>query len=267
MRLCRPTYPAPRDILPRRRGLFVSAPRVERIGDATLYLGDCRDVLPMLSGVDAVVTDPPYGTGGWRRTEAGNGGNPAGCLVHESWDNGFLDWFLLIKAPVLTFWPAAKTSGLLAMADGTGRRKHRALYMHKLDPKPQVAGRIAWSVEPIWCLSEEGFQLYGATDWISVSTPRLGRDYGATGHPYEKPVECLEWLIQKVAAAVICDPFMGSGTTGVACARLGRCFIGVEAHEPYFDIACRRIEQAYRQPDLFVPRARPSAPVIADLFA
>jgi len=244
--------------------------RCEHIGDATLYLGDCREVLPGLSGVDAVVTDPPYGTGGWRRTESGAGSNPSGALVRESWDSGFLDWFLLTKAPILTFWPAAKTSGLLAMADGTGRHKHRALYMHKRDPKPQVAGRIAWSVEPIWSLSKEGFQLYGATDWISVSTPRLGRDYGATGHPYEKPAECMEWLIDKIEATRICDPFMGSGTTGVACTRLGRRFVGVEIEPKYFDIACRRIEQAHRQRDLFMHAPVPEHPVeteIADLFA
>ena len=76
------------------RGRVVTQ-RVERIGDATLYLGDCREILPTLGRVDAVITDPPYGTGGWRRTESGNGSNPAGRLVRESWDSGFLDWTLL----------------------------------------------------------------------------------------------------------------------------------------------------------------------------
>ena len=244
--------------------------RVERIGDAVLYLGDCREILPTLGRVDAVITDPPYGTGGWRRTESGNGSNPAGRLVRESWDSGFLDWFLLVSSPVIAFWPAASTKNLLAKADGSGRRKHRALYMHKVDPKPQVAGRISWSVEPIWCLSDDGFQLYGGTDWISVSVPRLGRDHDATGHPYQKPIECLEWLIQKTMGSLICDPFMGSGTTGVACARLGRKFIGIEIHEPYFDIACRRIEQAYRQADLFIAAPVPVDPAeqrAMDFFA
>lgn len=243
--------------------------RIEHIGNATLYLADCREVLPGQLGVDAVVTDPPYGTGGWRRTESGNGSNPAGRLVRESWDGGFLDWFLLTTAPVVAFWPAANTNSLLAIADNSGRRKHRALYMHKLDPKPQVAGRISWSVEPIWCLSTDGFQLYGGTDWISVSTPRLGRDYDATGHPYQKPLECMEWLIRKFDANGICDPFMGSGTTGVACARLGRRFIGIEIEPRYFDIACRRIEQAQRQRDLFVDAPVPEPPEderMADLF-
>lgn len=243
--------------------------RSEHIGDATLYLGDCREVLPTLSGVDAVVTDPPYGTGGWRRTEAGRGSNPSGRLVREAWDVGFLDWMLLTKAPVIAFWPACHTRNLLAMADSTGRRKHRALYMHKLDPKPQVSGRIAWSVEPIWCLSDDGFQLYGGTDWISVSTPRLGRDYDASGHPYQKPIACMDWLIRKVGESTVLDPFMGSGTTGVACARLGRRFIGIEIEARYFDIACRRIEAAQRQRDLFVHVPVPVHPVetqIADLF-
>ncbi len=245
--------------------------RIETFDNATLYLGDCREVLPMLNDVDAIVTDPPYGTGGWRRTGAGNGSNPAGSLVREAWDSGFLDWMIpLSQAPLLVFWPPARTSNLLAMADGTGRRKHRALYMHKLDPKPQVAGRIAWSVEPIWCLSDEGFQLYGGTDWISVSTPRTGRDRDATGHPYQKPLECLLWLIEKTCARTILDPFMGSGTTGVACARLGRKFIGIEIEPRYFDIACRRIEEAQRQGDMLnqlPPAEDPSEARMRDLWA
>lgn len=244
--------------------------RVERIGNSTLYLGDCREVLPTLSGIDAIVTDPPYGTGGWRRTASGNGSNPSGKLVREAWDSGFLDWMILSKAPVVSFWPAARTQSLLAMAEGTGRRKHRALYMHKLDPKPQVSGRIAWSVEPIWCLSDDGFQLYGGTDWINVSTPRMGRDYEAVGHPYQKPIECLEWIIHKITVDVICDPFMGSGTTCVACARLGRASIGIEIDPVYFDIACSRIEEAQRQGDLLnqmPPAEDPADTRMADLFA
>lgn len=88
-------------------------------------------------------------------------------------------------------------------------------------------------------------------------------------HPTQKPVQLMTWCVQKTEGDLILDPFMGSGTTGVACARLGRRFIGIEIEPRYFDIACRRIEQAQRQPDLFVPRV-PVHPVetqIADLFS
>jgi hypothetical protein len=127
------------------------------------------------------------------------------------------------------------------------RPKVRLLYMRKRDPKPQVGGRTAWSVEPIVCASDDGFLLYGGTDWCEASTPRLNRDACATGHPYQKPEQVMRWLIAKTKAGTIADPFMGSGTTGVACANLGRKFIGIEIERRYFDIACERIEAAYAQ--------------------
>ncbi len=219
--------------------------RVEKIGNATLYLADCREVLPTLGKVDAVITDPPYGTGGWRRTESGAGSNPSGQLIREAWDAGDTDWLTFGEWPVLTFWPAARMPQLMAALGN--RQKVRLLYMRKLDPKPQVQGRIAWSVEPIVCASQDGFQLYGGTDWTEASTPREGRDAVATGHPYQKPLGVMEWLVGKARVDVVCDPFMGSGTTGVACANLGRSFIGIEREPKYFDIACRRIEDAQRQ--------------------
>ena len=88
-------------------------------------------------------------------------------------------------------------------------------------------------------------------------------------HPTQKPVALMEWCLQFVDAETILDPFMGSGTTGVACARLGRRFIGVEIEPRYFDMACRRIEEAQRQRDLFVDAPVPEPPEderVADLF-
>ena len=85
-------------------------------------------------------------------------------------------------------------------------------------------------------------------------------DREARSHPHQKPFSLCEALIEKLPSQfIILDPFMGSGTTGIACARLGRKFIGIEIEERYFDIACRRIEDAYRQADLFV-----KAPVAED---
>ena len=99
----------------------------------------------------------------------------------------------------------------------------------------------------------------------SVSRASMGRV-----HPNEKPIDLLRHIVEKAPGETILDPFMGSGTTGVACARLGRKFIGIEIELKYFDIACRRIEQAQRQRDLFVHTPVPEHPVdtqIADLFA
>lgn len=224
--------------------------RVETIGNATIYLGDCRAVLGSLDSFDLVVTDPPYGTGGWRRDEGGQGSNPRGKLIKEDWDSGATDWLKLCRlAPVMAFAPA--TPKWLAGFEAAGYVKFRWLYMRKLDPRPQVGGRTAWSIEPICVASLDGFQLYGGTDWKDASTPRLGRDEDGTGHPYQKPVEVMTWLIDKTKAVTVVDPFMGSGTTGVAAVRLGRKFIGVEMDEKYFDMARKRIEDAAKQPDMF----------------
>ena len=226
--------------------------RTEIIGDCTLILGDCLEALDTVGAVDAVVTDPPYGTGGWRRSTPGQGGNPAAQLVREAWDDGALEWLPLCRGtPVLTFWPSAHMPELMRASTRCGYTKVRMLYMRKSDPKPQMAGRISWAVEPIVALGQEGFQLYGGTDWCEASTPRLNRDADATGRPYQKPLAVMDWLLAKLRADRILDPFLGSGTTGVAAARAGLSFIGIEREPAYFDIACHRIEQAYRQPRLF----------------
>ena len=88
----------------------------------------------------------------------------------------------------------------------------------------------------------------------------------ARSHPHQKPISLVASLLQKLPAAeVILDPFMGSGTTGVACAQLGRKFIGIEIEPKYFDIACRRIEKAQKQGDLLrdvMPRTVPKQEIM-----
>lgn len=209
----------------------------------TIYHGDCREIEMWSWRVhpDVLITDPPYGTGGWRRTEAGAGRNPKASLVVEDWDDGAVDW--LPRIPTLTFWTAAKTAQLLNAAVKRGLTKHRALYMRKKDPKPQIGGRTRWSVEPIWVLSEEGFLLHGGDDVVEASTPRMGRDANAHDHPYEKPLSVMEWLVGKTEAETIIDPFMGSGTTLRAAKNLGRKAIGVEIDERYCEIAAQRMGQ------------------------
>lgn len=121
----------------------------------------------------------------------------------------------------------------------------------------------------VWNKPERNFTLAEAElAWTNIDAvvrvfdaPRsdVGRE-----HPTQKPLALMRWCIAKLPRAeTILDPFMGSGTTGVAAVNLGRRFVGIEREPKYFDIACRRIEQAYRQPDLFVSRPEPK-PTKAD---
>lgn len=213
-------------------------------GQVTIYCGDCREILPTLQA-DIVITDPPYGTGGWRRLESGKGSDPTASLVVEEWDDGATEWLRLIPCgTAFVFWPAARTHELLTAAKQNGLTKHRTLYMRKPDPKPQVGGRTRWSVEPIWVLSRDGFVLYGGDDVLEACQPRAGRDRDATGHPYEKPLTVMTWLIAKTKAGVILDPFSGSGTTLVAAKIMGRKAIGIEHDEQWCVKAVQRLRQS-----------------------
>lgn len=210
--------------------------RREQIGDATLYLGDCREVLPLLPKVDAVVTDPPYGTGC-----APRGGKIAGTIAIDSapslpWDQFDLAWLDLVSGPAAVFCHHS-TIGPLAHRLGSDA----TLVYLKSNPSP-----FGCSYEP--CVVR-GFD---------KRPPHHVEAYNAFNgqlHPTQKPLEVMEFVIGKAPGETILDPFMGSGTTGVACAKLGRKFIGIEIEPKYFDIACKRIDEAYRQPRLFKDEA------------
>jgi DNA modification methylase len=207
--------------------------RVEVIGDATLYLGDCRDVLPTLRGVDAVVTDPPYGIAHVWQGGFGKGWGKADAQkeLRNSWDAEGPDQAVL-------GWISARTQAVVWGGN-----------YFELPPSR------CWLV---WNKPERGFTLAEAElAWTNMDAvvrvcdaPRSESD---REHPTQKPVKVMMFSVQKTSG-VVCDPFMGSGTTGVACAKLGRRFIGIEIEPRYFDIACRRIEAAQRQPDMFVPK-------------
>jgi DNA modification methylase len=216
---------------------------IVKIGDATLYHGDCLEILPTLPKVDAVVTDPPYGIGyqsGYATDalwHAGRSIDGDGCTTARD---------RMIEAaagvPMLVFgtWRAERpnlTRQVLIWDKGG------ALGMGALD--------IPWKPdhEEIHVLGK-GF--VGSRDSGSVLRVSPVQSMAKNGrvHPTEKPVRLLEKLCVKVPGLVL-DPFMGSGTTGVACANLGRKFIGIEIERKYFDIACERIAAAYAQGRLF----------------
>lgn len=204
--------------------------RTETIGGATLYLGDCREVLPTLGKVDAVVTDPPYGIGfarqptKWQRRA---GATPV------NWDNSPSEIvpFLTALSDCVVVWGG----NYYEMPPSRGW-----LSWFKPDAPPSMA-----SLELAWTSRNQNARQISH----SISATNAER----VGHPTQKPLAVMEWTIRMAnAGETILDPFMGSGTTGVAAMRLGRKFIGIEIEPRYFDIACRRIEEAQRQADLFV---------------
>ena len=207
------------------------------IGDATLYCGDCLEIMPLLGKVDAVVTDPPYGIGrdGERSSTGGHGGRRG--YEFRGWDQErpSLELFRLILASAEhhIIWGGNYFADIFPPSG-------KWLVWDKGQRIKQSDGELAWT------------SFNGALRIFELNRVALLTD-GAE-HPTQKPVKLMRWCLQQLpdSAHTILDPFMGSGTTGVACAKLGRKFIGIEIDRTYFDIACERIAKAYDQPDLFV---------------
>ena len=197
------------------------------IGDCTLIRGDCMEVLPTLGKFDAVITDPPYGIG--------IAANPV-RQMHEKmeWDAAPLDKLgldlCISKGDVVIVWGG----------NYFDLPPHQCFYVwDKIQPEEFSLAMC----EQAWTNKKGPAKIYRQ----SVLSYRKE-------HPTQKPVELMHWCIEQLRnPQTILDPFMGSGTTGVAAVQLGRSFTGIEREPKYFDIACKRIEQAYAQGRLFEP--------------
>lgn len=193
------------------------------IGNATLYLGDCREILPGLPKVDACITDPPYGIGANKQTlgsgkkKFDRGGNWDDSVPDIRWIPGHARWFCV--------WGGNYFADQLPTTNDI-------LVWHKKND-----GLTFSECEFAWTNSGKQSRIK-SHHWSGEEKE----------HPTQKPLPVMEWCIGYFPeAAMILDPFMGSGTTGVACMNLGRSFIGIEREPKYFDIACRRVEDAQRQ--------------------
>jgi site-specific DNA-methyltransferase (adenine-specific) len=207
--------------------------------NATLYLGDCMDILPTLPKVDAVITDPPYGIA---KTWKG------GFSAKHGWGKAGID------ADLRNDWDSdVPSDDLIKMILSIGDQQI-------------IWGGNYFNLPPsrcwlVWNKPERGFTLAEAElAWTNKDNvvrvfdgPRSdpGRE-----HPTQKPLSLMSWCVSKTKGSTILDPFMGSGTTGVAAIQMGRKFIGIEREPKYFDIACERIEQASKQVDMFVEQPK-----------
>lgn len=216
------------------------------IGDCRLLLGDCMDIMPTLCKVDAVVTDPPYGIG-WK---------PRVNHQDQKWvDEINFDIRSFLVARYHLFWGG----------------------QYFADKLPLAEGWLTWVKRPISHDFSNDERSYSSTElaWRDWGKPRFishvwdgGMRAGAPEnrtfcHPSQKPIEVMDWCLRQLPsdAKSVLDPFMGSGTTGVACVKAGLSFIGIEREPSYFDIACGRIQDAYSRPDLFIEAERAKAPV------
>lgn len=226
--------------------------REEQIGDARLILGDCREVLPSLSQAHVVITDPPYGVKMDKGFQGFGGFGGFGTpIARRQYDD---DWDADRPEPE-TFAAICGAADKVLIFGGNFfsdllPRGGHWIFWDKLNTMPSFGdGELIWTNVDRKSVKKITYEFNGL----------LGKE-GERWHPTQKPVALLAQLVETYSKPehTVMDPFMGSGTTGVACARLGRRFIGIEIEPRYFDIACRRISLAEKQPDLFVEKPNPA---------
>jgi DNA modification methylase len=220
------------------------------IGECRLILGDCREVLPLLADCDLMLTDPPYGINENRKKQASRQGHG----MANQRDYGAYDWD---QQP-----PPAWVIELMR-----AKAKWQVLFGGNYYQLPPATCWLVWD-------KDNGETDFADCELAWTNLPKAVRrlrwrwqgmlqqdmaNKEVREHPTQKPVAVMRWsLLQAPDAQTVCDPFAGSGTTGVACVLEGRKFIGIERDPKYFDIACERIENAYRQAPMFPATKQPA---------
>lgn len=221
------------------------------IGDAKLYLGDCLEILPTLPKVDAVITDPPYGVN-LGTHDAATEKRPQ-YLAKQGYET-YIDSeanLLRVVIPAIEMGLMLAPRAVVFCADGNVWHFQRASVIGGVY-LPAGFGRNPWGFASLaHCL------MYGTAPDLQKGAKhtalRSSEASDINGHPCPKPDGWMRWVVDLGSrhGDEVLDPFMGSGTTGVACAQLGRKFIGIEIERKYFDIACERIDNAQRQVRMF----------------
>lgn len=232
--------------------------RIETIGDATLYLGDCREVMaswPECFRVDAVVTDPPYGIGFKYESHV----DDAASYPSFIWPIIEAAEALVAEGGPIFVWQAQEW--MSRFAEIFPRNWRVMIAAKNFVQMRAVAMQHAYEPVLVWWKpgATPWRSLSGSTypnrDWFVANSASAVSDVKrlAKQHPCPRQDDVCEFIVSNWVRpeGTTLDPFAGSGTTGVACAKLGRKFIGIEIEPKYFDIACRRIDEAYKQPRLF----------------
>lgn len=247
--------------------------RVEHLAEGvTLHLGDCREILPGLGKVDSVISDPPYenvmqenfGSTSLVRLDIKKlkSVHAIGELrfdgIDEIRDDVSRSIVEACDGWAILFCIAEGVRAWRDSLQAAGAKYKRAMVWMKTDPMPQFNGQGPSvgheMMVAVWCGK-------GHSKWNGGG--RAGNFvYGKNNngdHPTQKPLPLIAELVRlfSFAGEVVCDPFMGSGTTGVAAVKLGRKFSGIELDPKYFDIACKRISEALKQPDMFIAPPKP----------
>lgn len=247
----------PADLIARREALAAhpAVKRVEVIGGQTLILGDCLEVMPLLGRFDAVVTDPPYGIDG------GSGGD-ARDFAKAAYSGAFEDtpeYIASVCVPIIK--AAIQMAEAVVLTPGI-----RCIGLY---PQPRDMGCF-WTPAAVthgpWGMTVMQPILFYGKDWrAGKGAWPAGRQVTEraekNGHPCPKPILAWQWLIEKAVPphGACLDPFMGSGTTLVACQKLGRLGTGIEIDPEYWTVACERVHKAWQEPDMFVEQAAPKA--------
>ena len=211
------------------------------IGDCTLIRGDCMEVLPTLGKVDAVITDPPFGVGNFVQTTGSLRGRGSEMGKAVEWNE---------SAPPPEFFALLKSISKHRIIWGANffncfEDRGGAIVWDKAQPMPNFSKADIAS-----CTHFQKTEIV-RIPWTNFTVARAAQ----TDHPCERPVELYDWCIRYLPGRIesVMDPYLGSGSCGVASVLSGRKFIGIEREPKYFDIACKRIEQAYAQGQLFAP--------------
>ncbi len=254
--------------------------RKEIIGDCELYQGDCLEILPELGvTVDALITDPPYASGGLSTTSRikgtgmkySNGGQLKTGVELPDFENDSLDqrlWARFMRSVLKTAKPLLSKEGLYAFfIDWRQLPALQDLLMFggyiirgvavwdKKNSRPQPHGFRQQAEFIVWGRRRSPAKTEGAvySPGVFQTENEMCNNGYERYHQTQKPVSLMRRLLEQAkSGGIVLDPFMGSGTTGVACVNTGRKFIGIELDEKYFEIACRRIDEARKQGKLDV---------------